>query len=320
MSISNKFEGLKVFGPDGNGSGEIIEETVIEANESGEITAEKEMISEENCTHDCGSCPSAQGCGSFDPASLLEETNEYSNIGKVIAVVSGKGGVGKSLVTSLMAVTMQRRGAVCGIMDADVTGPSIPKVFGVDAKAEANEAGIFPLPTQTGIKTISVNNLLEDETDPVLWRGPIIAGLVKQFWTDVMWGETDILFVDMPPGTGDVSLTVFQSIPVDGIIVVTSPQDLVSMIVEKAVKMAEMMEVPVLGIVENMSYLTCPECGTEIPVFGPSNTEEVAHAHGLEVLARIPIDPKLAAACDRGMIETFEGDWLDKAAETVEEL
>ena len=219
-----------------------------------------------------------------------------------------------------MTISMQRRGAVCGIMDADVTGPSIPKVFGVNEKAEGNDAGIFPLLTSTGIKTISVNNLLENDSDPVLWRGPIIAGLVKQFWTDVLWGETDYLFVDMPPGTGDVALTVFQSIPIDGIIVVTSPQDLVSMIVEKAVKMAEMMDVPVLGLVENMAYLECPHCGEQIPVFGESKTEEVAAAHGLEVLGRIPIDPKLAAACDRGLIEAFEGDWLEKAVEKVEAL
>ena len=279
-----------------------------------------EPVNESNCTHDCGSCPSAQGCGSLDPKSLLEETNEFSNIKKVIAVVSGKGGVGKSLVTSLMAVSMQRRGAVCGIMDADVTGPSIPKVFGAEEMAAGSEAGIFPLQTKTGIKTISVNNLLENSTDPVLWRGPVIGGLVKQFWTDVLWGETDYLFVDMPPGTGDVALTVFQSIPVDGILVVTSPQDLVGMIVEKAVKMAKMMDVPVIGLIENMAYLKCPKCGTEIPVFGPSKTTNVAAAYGLEVLGRIPIDPKLAAACDRGMIELFEGDWLDKAVDKVEAL
>ena len=277
-------------------------------------------VDDSNCTHDCGSCPSAQGCGSFDPKSLLAETNEFNDIKKVIAVVSGKGGVGKSLVTSLMAISMQRRGKVCGIMDADVTGPSIPKVFGAEEQAEASEAGIFPLRTQTGIKTISVNNLLENDTDPVLWRGPIIGGLVKQFWTDVLWGETDYLFVDMPPGTGDVALTVFQSIPVDGIIVVTSPQDLVGMIVEKAVKMAEMMDVPILGLVENMSYLECPDCGSKIQVFGPSKADEVAKAHGLEVLARIPMDPKLAAACDRGLIETFDGDWLEDAVKAVEEV
>ena len=311
------FEELKKLQDDGAdaGSGEIVDQEAPGADEgSGEV------IDETNCTHDCGSCPSAQGCGSFDPASLIAETNEFNNIKKVIAVVSGKGGVGKSLVTSLMTIEMQRRGNVCGIMDADVTGPSIPKVFGTEDMAEASEAGIFPLLTQAGIKIISVNNLLENDTDPVLWRGPIIAGLVKQFWTDVLWGETDYLFVDMPPGTGDVALTVFQSLPIDGIIVVTSPQDLVGMIVEKAVKMAEMMEVPVLGLVENMSYLECPDCGSKIQVFGPSKADEVAAAHGLEVLGRIPMDPKLAAACDRGLVETIEGDWLSAAADKVQQL
>ena len=239
---------------------------------------------------------------------------------KVITLANFKGGVGKSLVTSLMATTMQKRGAVCGILDADVTGPSIPKVFGTEQMVEANDTGIFPVIAQSGIKTVSVNNLLENNTDPVLWRGPMIGGLVKQFWTDVLWGETDYLFVDMPPGTGDVALTVFQSLPIDGIIVVTSPQDLVGMIVEKAVKMAEMMEVPVLGLVENLSYLECPDCGSKIQVFGPSKADEVAEAHGLEVLGRIPIDPAIAAACDRGMVETIEGDWLNSAADKVEAL
>ena len=218
----------------------------------------------------------------------------------------------------MMSVNMSRRGHSVGIMDADVTGPSIPKAFGVTDKAEGCEEGIFPVLTSTGIKTISVNNLLENDTDPVLWRGPIIAGLVKQFWTDVMWGETDYLFVDMPPGTGDVPLTVFQSIPVDGIIIVTSPQDLVSMVVSKAIKMAEMMNVPVLGIVENYSYFKCPDCGKEHQIFGPSKVEDVAAEFGLDVLAKLPIDPSLAALCDRGMIEAFEGDWLDQAAEKLE--
>ncbi|MBR1993068.1 MAG: Mrp/NBP35 family ATP-binding protein, partial [Firmicutes bacterium] len=206
------------------------------------------------------------------------------------------------------------------ILDADITGPSIPKAFGITEKASANELGIFPLLTSTGIGTMSVNNLLENDTDPVVWRGPVIAGTVKQFWTDVLWGDVDYLFVDMPPGTGDVPLTVFQSLPVDGIIVVTSPQELVSMIVGKAVKMAEMMDVPVLGLVENMSYFTCPDCGKEIPVFGPSKVEEVAAEYGLDVLGRLPINPKLAAACDKGMIELYEGDWLDGAAEKLENL
>ena len=203
-------------------------------------------------------------------------------------------------------------------MDADVTGPSIPKEFGIVEKASADDKGIIPLPTKTGIKTISVNNLLEDDTDPVLWRGPVIAGLVKQFWTDVCWGDVDYMFVDMPPGTGDVPLTVFQSLPVDGIIVVTSPQDLVAMVVSKAIKMAEMMNVPVLGLVENYSYFKCPDCGKETQIFGPSKVDDVAKDFGLDVLAKLPIDPKLAALCDRGMIEMFEGDWLDAAAEKLE--
>ncbi|MFQ8602784.1 MAG: P-loop NTPase, partial [Anaerovoracaceae bacterium] len=254
------------------------------------------------------------------PQSMLEETNDFNDIKKVIAVVSGKGGVGKSMVTSLMAVTMKRLGYKTSILDADITGPSIPKAFGITEKASANDLGIFPLRTKTDIGTMSVNNLLENDTDPVIWRGPVIAGTVKQFWTDVLWGEVDYLFVDMPPGTGDVPLTVFQSLPVDGIIVVTSPQELVSMIVAKAVKMAEMMDIPVLGIVENMSYFKCPDCGKEIQVFGPSKIDEVAEEHGLEVLGRLPIDPKLAAACDKGMIELFEGDWLDDAAKKLENL
>lgn len=272
----------------------------------------------ENCTHDCGSCPSAGGCEEFDPKSLIEETNSFNSIKKVIAVVSGKGGVGKSLVTSLMAVNMQRRGHETAVLDADVTGPSVPKSFGIEAKAEANEIGIFPLASKTGIKTMSVNNLLENDTDPVLWRGPIIAGLVKQFWTDVLWREVDYMFVDMPPGTGDVPLTVFQSIPVDGIIVVTSPQDLVGMVVSKAIKMAEMMDIPVLGIIENYSYFKCPDCGKETQIFGPGKVDDVAAEFGIDVLGKLPIDPKLAAAVDRGMIELFEGEWLDAAAEKLE--
>jgi len=272
----------------------------------------------ETCTHDCSSCSANCSSRQSDPQSFIEKPHELSDIKKVIAVVSGKGGVGKTLVTSMMAVNMRRRGHQVGIMDADVTGPSIPKAFGVYEKAEGSEDGIFPLPTTTGIRTISVNNLLENDSDPVLWRGPIIAGLVKQFWTDVLWGDIDYLFVDMPPGTGDVPLTVFQSIPVDGIIIVTSPQDLVSMVVGKAIKMAEMMDVPVLGIVENYSYFKCPDCGKEHEIFGPSKAEDVAKEFGLDVLAKLPIDPKLAALCDRGMIEAFEGDWLDEAAAKLE--
>ena len=290
-----------------------------EASCEGCSSAAPEPAETEGCTSDCSSCPSAGNCGS-QPQSFLEETNSFNDIKKVIGVVSGKGGVGKSMVTSLMAVNMQRRGYKTAILDADITGPSIPKAVGTKEKATANELGIFPIKTKTGIGTMSVNNLLENDTDPVVWRGPVIAGTVKQFWTDVLWGDVDYMFVDMPPGTGDVPLTVFQSLPVDGIIVVTSPQELVSMIVGKAVKMAEMMNIPVLGLVENMSYFKCPDCGKEYPVFGESRLEEVAAEYGVDVLGRLPIDPKLAAACDKGMIELFEGDWLDGAADKIEKL
>lgn len=270
-----------------------------------------------------------EGCGSSDcggcgeqaqPESFLEPTNEFNHIKKVIGVVSGKGGVGKSLVTSLLAVTMQRLGYKTAILDADITGPSIPKAFKLTEKATANELGIFPIKTKTGIETMSVNSLLENDTDPVVWRGPVIAGTVKQFWTDVLWGDVDYMFIDMPPGTGDVPLTVFQSIPVDGIVIVTSPQELVSMIVSKAVKMAELMNIPVIGLVENMSYFTCPDNGKDYQVFGESHIEEVAEKHNLEVVGRLPINPKLAAACDKGMIELFEGDWLDGLAEKLKAM
>lgn len=299
-------------------------ERVCGETSCGEASCEEcspapEPAETEGCTSNCSSCPSAGNCGS-QPQSFLEETNSFNDIKKVIGVVSGKGGVGKSMVTSLMAVNMQRRGYKTAILDADITGPSIPKAFGTKEKATANELGIFPIKTKTGIGTMSVNNLLENDTDPVVWRGPVIAGTVKQFWTDVLWGDVDYMFVDMPPGTGDVPLTVFQSLPVDGIIVVTSPQELVSMIVGKAVKMAEMMNIPVLGLVENMSYFKCPDCGREYPVFGESRLEEAAAEYGVNVLGRLPIDPKLAAACDKGMIELFEGDWLDGAADKVEKL
>ena len=254
------------------------------------------------CTHDCSTC--SQNCSERQqPEIFLEKTNDMSNIKKVIGIVSGKGGVGKSLVTALSAVMSQRAGYSTAILDADITGPSVPKMFGIKGKAEASEFCIFP--------ALSVNLLLPNETDPVIWRGPVIAGMVKQFWTDVIWGDVDFMFVDMPPGTGDVPLTVFQSLPVDGIIVVASPQDLVSMIVEKAIKMANMMNIPVLGLVENMSYFSCPDCGKEIKVFGESNIEEIAKANGTQLLGRIPIDPKLAAACDAGTIELFEGNWLE---------
>ena len=273
----------------------------------------------ENCNHNCSEC--GKDCGSRqDPQSLIEKPHELTKIKKIIGIVSGKGGVGKSMVTSLLAVSMQRRGNSTAILDADITGPSIPKAFGIKDRPDGSDIGLFPVKSKLGTKIMSVNLLLENETDPVIWRGPVIAGTVKQFWTDVLWGDVDYLFVDMPPGTGDVPLTVFQSLPVDGIIVVTSPQELVSMIVGKAVKMAEMMNIPVLGLVENMSYFTCPDCGKEIPVFGPSKVEEVAAEYGLEVLGRLPINPKLAAACDKGMIELYEGDWLDGAAEKLENL
>ena len=274
----------------------------------------------EGCTHDCGSC--GQNCGERkqDPQSFLEKPHELSQIKRVIGVVSGKGGVGKSLVTSMMAVLLNRRGHKTAILDADVTGPSIPKAFGIREKAQGSEAGLFPGRSKTGIGVMSVNMLLEQETTPVIWRGPVIAGVVKQFWTDVIWDEVDFLFVDMPPGTGDVPLTVFQSIPLDGIIVVTSPQELVSVIVEKAVRMAEMMNIPILGLVENMSYAVCPDCGKEIRVFGESHLEEVAARHGLAVLGRLPMDPALARVVDQGVVELFEGSWLDAAAEKLEGL
>lgn len=270
----------------------------------------------ENCTHDCSTCSS--DCASRKPESLIAQPHELSNIKKVIGVVSGKGGVGKSLTTAMLAVTMQRREYKTAVLDADITGPSIPKLFGINSRAESDGTGIYPVSTKTGIKTMSINLLLEHADDPVIWRGPVIAGAVKQFWTDVIWNDVDYMFVDMPPGTGDVPLTVFQSIPLDGIIVVTSPQELVSMIVTKAVKMAEMMNIPVIGIVENYSYLSCPDCGKQIKVFGESHIDEIAEKFGIEVLAKIPIDPQLASVCDKGLVELFEGDWMENAADKLE--
>ena len=271
----------------------------------------------ENCTHDCSTCSS--NCASRQqPEDFHEAPHALSSIKKVIGVVSGKGGVGKSMVTSLLAVTMKRRGLNTAILDADITGPSIPKIFGIKDKAEGDENGIYPVRTKTGIDVMSINLLLENETDPVVWRGPVIGGTVKQFWTDVIWHNEDIMFIDMPPGTGDVALTVFQTIKLDGIIIVTSPQELVSMIVEKAVNMAKLMNIPVLGLVENFSYIACPDCGKRIPLFGESHIEEVAEHFGLPVLGQLPIDPKLASACDKGLLELFEGDWLEYAADVVE--
>ncbi|MBE6953377.1 MAG: Mrp/NBP35 family ATP-binding protein [Ruminococcaceae bacterium] len=262
------------------------------------------------CTHNCETC--SANCSSRDPASLLEKPHEMSQIKKVIGIVSGKGGVGKSLVTSLMAVKSQREGYRTAILDADITGPSIPKAFGLKDRAVGNDLGLFPVNSKTGVEVMSLNLLMEDETSPVVWRGPVIAGAVKQFWTDVIWGDVDFMFIDMPPGTGDVPLTVFQSIPVDGIIIVASPQELVGMIVEKAVNMAKLMNIPVLGLVENMSYFACPDCGKQIKVFGESHIDEIAAKHGVDTVARIPIDPKLAAAVDAGLIELFDGNWLDE--------
>lgn len=270
------------------------------------------------CTHDCSNCSSS--CDSrTEPESFIEKPNQMSKIGKVIGVVSGKGGVGKSMVTQLLATAFSRRGYHCGILDADITGPSIPKAFGLTEKAMGNETTIFPVKTKKlGIDVMSINLLLPNDTDPVVWRGPVIGGTVKQFWTDVLWDNVDYLFVDMPPGTGDVALTVFQSIPVDGIVVVTSPQDLVSMIVGKAMKMAQLMNIPVLGLVENMSYVECPDCGKRLSVFGASHIEEIAKSYGVPVLAQMPINPALAKACDEGSIEDFENDYLLEAINVIE--
>ncbi|NLL90957.1 MAG: Mrp/NBP35 family ATP-binding protein [Ruminococcaceae bacterium] len=273
----------------------------------------------ENCNHDCANC--AEKCDDRNQSpDMYESPHEFSNIKKVIGVVSGKGGVGKSLVTSLMAVLMNRRGFNTAILDADMTGPSIPNIFNLKGHAVAGEFGLLPVKTKTGIEIMSINLLLGKTTDPVVWRGPIIASMVKQFWTEVVWRDVDFMFVDMPPGTGDVPLTVFQTIKVDGIIVVTSPQQLVSMIVAKAVNMAKLMNVPILGIVENMSYFKCPDTGKEHSVFGESRLEEVAKENSLNALARIPIDPKLSAASDAGMIELFDGGWLDGVADILEEM
>ena len=241
--------------------------------------------------------------------------NSQSNVKKMIGVISGKGGVGKSSVTSMLAVAARRMDYQVAILDGDITGPSIPKAFGLEEKASGSELGIFPVVSKTGIKTMSVNSLLDDATDPVVWRGPVLSGVIEQFWNEVIWEDVDIMFVDMPPGTGDVALTVFQSLPLDGLVIVTSPQELVSMIVEKAVKMADMMEVPIVGIVENMAYFTCPDCGKKHLIFGESHVEEIAEKFGIKTISKIPMNPKIAAACDRGMIELFEGDWLDNMAE-----
>ncbi len=271
------------------------------------------------CTHDCSTC--GQSCGQrTEPESLLQKPHEQSHIKKVIGVCSGKGGVGKSMVTSLLAVTMQRMGLKVGILDADITGPSIPREFGLKQKAEGNDTGIFPVRTTTGIDVMSLNLLLPNDSDPVAWRGPVIAGAVTQFWTDVIWGDKDVLFIDMPPGTGDVMLTVCQSIPVDGVVLVSTPQELVGMIVEKSIKMVDMLNIPVVGLVENMSYIECPDCGKKIEVFGESHVDAIARQYGIPHTAALPIDRKLAASADKGMIELTNGNWLDEIANAIDEL
>ena len=271
------------------------------------------------CTHDCSTC--GQSCSQrTEPESLLQKPHEQSHIKKVIGVCSGKGGVGKSMVTSLLAVAMQRMGLKVGILDADITGPSIPREFGLKQKAEGNDTGIFPVRTTTGIDVMSLNLLLPNDSDPVAWRGPIIAGAVTQFWTDVIWGDKDVLFIDMPPGTGDVMLTVCQSIPVDAAVLVSTPQELVGMIVEKSIKMVDMLNIPVVGLVENMSYVQCPDCGKKIEVFGESHVNEIAKQYGIPHTAALPIDRKLAASADKGMIELTNGNWLDEIANAIDQL
>ncbi|MCI7262027.1 MAG: P-loop NTPase [Otoolea sp.] len=273
----------------------------------------------EGCNHNCSSC--SENCDSRKPESFLEPLNPQSSVKRVIGVVSGKGGVGKSLVTSLMAAKMRARGKGVGILDADITGPSIPKAFGLHGTVGVTaDQLMLPMESATGVKVLSANLILENETDPVIWRGPIVGGVIKQFWGEALWKDVDYMFVDMPPGTGDVPLTVFQSLPLDGIIIVTSPQDLVSMIVAKAVNMAKKMDIPILGLVENMSYLECPDCGKKISVFGESHLEETAKLYGIPVLAQIPIDPKIAESVDQGVVEYVESPWLDHAADVLEAL
>ncbi|MCQ2452604.1 MAG: Mrp/NBP35 family ATP-binding protein [Oscillospiraceae bacterium] len=268
-----------------------------------------------DCSHNCSSC--GESCSSRE-APQKEASNANSTIPKVYAIVSGKGGVGKSLVTSLMAGNAARKGMKVGVLDADITGPSIPKAFGITQRAFSDGEAIIPCETEKGTKVMSVNLMLANDTDPVVWRGPVISGVVKQFWTDVAWGDIDCMFIDMPPGTGDVPLTVFQSLPIDGIIIVTSPQELVGMIVEKAVKMAEMMSVPVVGLVENMSYFECPNCKEKHHIYGESHIDEIAAAHGITKVAKIPMQSSLAGLCDAGKIEDYEGDWLDSLSALYE--
>ena len=271
----------------------------------------------ETCTHDCSTCSAACDSKPKSREEMFEKPNDLSSVKHLIGVVSGKGGVGKSLVTSMLAVLMQRKGYKVGILDADITGPSIPKAFGIHGRAAATQDAILPVITGTGIQLMSVNLLLEHETDPVIWRGPVIGGVVQQFWGDVLWQDVDYMFVDMPPGTGDVALNVFQTLPVDGVIIVASPQELVSMVVQKAVKMAQMMNIPIVGLVENMSYITCPDCGKKLYPFGEGKTQQAAEEYGLPLLARMPIDPELAHLVDQGRIEDFQGSWLDAVADKL---
>ncbi len=270
------------------------------------------------CTHDCDSC--SESCPSRQSADFREPLHPLSRVDKVIGVVSGKGGVGKSLVTSLLACAIHAAGYRTAVLDADITGPSIPKAFGITEKAEGTEEFLFPVSTKGGIDVMSINLLLHDESAPVVWRGPVISGTVKQFWSQVIWKDVDYMFVDLPPGTGDVPLTVFQSLPLNGIVVVTSPQELVSMIVVKAVNMARMMNVPILGVVENMSYVQCPDCGKRIAAFGESHLDAVAAENGVRVLARLPLNPALAVACDAGEIESMVVPEIEPAVAAIREL
>ncbi len=274
---------------------------------------EERKCNETGCNGDCSNCTSAK-----QPKSMIEPLNQFSNIKKVIGVVSGKGGVGKSLVTGGLAVSMMKKGYMVGILDADITGPSIPKMFGIKSRAMQNEMGILPAETDEGLKIMSVNLLLEDAEAPVVWRGPVIAGAVKQFWTEVFWGELDYLFIDCPPGTGDVPLTVFQSIPLDGIVIVTSPQDLVSLIVKKAYNMAKLMNIPVLGIIENMSYVKCPDCDKKIHIFGNNNSRSIADELNVPLLAEVPMDASLASLADNGCFEKIQNNYFAVAADSID--
>jgi Mrp family chromosome partitioning ATPase len=274
----------------------------------------------ENCDNNCSSCSENCNERTSEQTDFTAKLHELSTVRNVIAVMSGKGGVGKSLVTSLLAAKMRTEGYNVAVLDADITGPSIPKAFGIKEKVYGNELGLIPAKSSTGIEIMSVNLLLENETDPVVWRGPLIGGTVKQFWSDVVWKDIDFMFIDMPPGTGDVALTVFQSLKVDGIVVVTSPQELVSMIVSKAVKMANLMKIPIIGLVENMSYIECPDCGKKIELFGKSHTDEAAKSHGLDVLAKIPVSTVIAEACDSGEIEKVQTDYFNELTKKLIEL